>query len=93
MIKLKNIDKNIKQFISISIPRELVVEIEEIMKKKPEGLKSHTKSGFIREAIWEYIKNLEGKQNSKDIDFFEIQKIIFQTLDDMAKKGKIKFLK
>ena len=92
MIILKK-EKNIKQFASISISKELVNEIEILMEKKPEGLKSHTKSGFIREAIEEHIKKLEGKQNSKDIDFFEIQKIIFQTLDEMAKKGKIKFLK
>ena len=93
MIKLKNIDKKTKKFVSISIPKELASEIEKIMEKKPEGLKSHTKSGFIREAIEEYIKKMEEKQNTKEINFFEIQKIIFQTLDDMAKKGKIKILK
>jgi len=90
---LKNKEENIKQFVSISIPREIINEIEILMKKKPEGLKSHTKTGFVREAIEEYIKKYTSKQNSNDIDFFEIQKIIFQTLDDMAKKGKIKFLK
>jgi len=90
---LKNKNKKTKKFASISIPKELLIEIEKIMEKKPEGLKSHTKSGFIREAIEEYIKKIEGNQNPKEINFFEIQKIIFQTLDDMAKKGKIKISK
>jgi len=90
---LINQDKKKKKFVSISIPKEYVAEIESLLKKNPEGLKSHTKSGFIREAIEEYLKKYDEKNKSKDMDFFEIQKIIFQTLDDMAKKGKIKISK
>jgi metal-responsive CopG/Arc/MetJ family transcriptional regulator len=93
VIILKQKEKNKKQFVSISIPRGLVNEIETLMKKNPEKLKTHTKSGFIREAVEEHIKRFYKNENSNEIDFFEIQKIIFQTLDDMAKKGKIKLSK
>jgi len=55
-------------FESVSVPDYLIEEIKEIIKKKPKGLRSHTKGRYVQNAIAEYndkFKKIIAEQQSR----------------------------
>ena len=50
-------------FESVSIPKYLIDEIDDLLNQNLEGMRAHTKAGFIQEAIRRHIDYSKDRQS------------------------------